>query len=483
MRRFTLLFITACISLSILSCATPSKGIHQVVGSDDGMVVVPRGWFNMGSDDGEFNETPEHEVFVGTFRIDRYEVPAKEFAAFLNGKGNPDGRYFSCDQYSTIICLNKEGKQAGRASREDTLYAPRPGYENYPVNNVSWYGADGFCRWQGKRLPTEAEWEKAARGDDRRLYPWGNRPPDDLFSRYDKAMEEKGIDVLLPVDALPNGLSYYGLYNMAGNVLEWTNDWYRQNYCNFCDPGGEDYVAAASEILGQHEVTVIDGRKKIDVPPKYNAEGPSIGSFKALRGGSWYDRSYSKMRSSFRFWLDPIERYSHTGFRCAADEMYVEQPKAPEKIEKKVEKAPLEEHEEKVALLPVEKVTEPKPAFDEEFFFPDIYFDFDNDNIRDEDKPALKSVTDWLLRNPGTAILLEGHCDERGTNEYNLALGERRAKSTRDYLMAMGIRGERMETISYGEERPFCRERSRACRQKNRRVHFVAIKDTGASGR
>jgi len=138
----------------------------------------------MGYNEGEVNERPEHEVFLKAFSMDAYEVTAKEFAAFLNAKGNPDDKYFSCDDYSNIICFTKDGKQTVSSSGEKIVrFEPRQGYANYPANNVSWYGAEGFCRWKGKRLPTEAEWEKAARGDDRRLYPWGNRIPNDLFGQ------------------------------------------------------------------------------------------------------------------------------------------------------------------------------------------------------------------------------------------------------------------------------------------------------------
>ena len=468
--------------MSVLSCATVSKNVGVI--DSDGMVLIPRGWFYMGYNEGEFNEKPEHEVYVKTFRIDGYEVSAKEFAVFLNEKGNPDDRYFSCDEHSTIICFTKEGKQTVSSSGKDIVrFGPRPGYAHYPANNVSWYGAEGFCRWKGKRLPTEAEWEKAARGDDRRLYPWGDRVPDDLRSRYDKEWEKNGLDVLFPVDALPSGRSGYGVYNMAGNALEWTNDWYRQNYCNFCDPSGADYAAAASEILGLHEAAVADGLNNPDLPPRYDTEGPAVGSFKVLRGGSWYDKSGNKLRSSYRFWLDPVERYDYTGFRCAAAEEYVEQP-ATQGIVVKVEEVPLVKHEEKIALLPEVQAVEPEPAPVEGPVFGDIYFDFDKDNIRADAELTLKTVADWLLRNRGAVILIEGHCDEQGTNEYNLALGERRANIVREYLMGMGISGERLETTSYGEERPSCREVSSLCWQKNRRAHFVLIKkDTGGPGR
>jgi formylglycine-generating enzyme required for sulfatase activity len=325
MARFIHLFITASFLTLVLSCATAPKNTGVV--DSDGTVLIPRGWFYMGYDDGEFNEAPEHEVYLKAFRIDGYEVSATEFAEFLNEKGNADERYFSCEERSTIICFTKDGEQTINSSGKNIVrFAPRPGYARYPANNVSWYGAENFCRWKGRRLPTEAEWEKAARGDDRRVYPWGDRRPDDVTSRYDKEWEKNGLDVLFPVDALPGGRSNYGVYNMAGNALEWVRDWYRQNYCDFCDPSGADYAAVASEILGPHDTTAIDNSEHPGVPPKYNSEGPAVGSFKVLRGGSWYDKSGSNLRSSQRFWLDPLERYAYTGFRCAAGEIYTGQP-------------------------------------------------------------------------------------------------------------------------------------------------------------
>ncbi|HUF78356.1 MAG TPA: peptidoglycan-associated lipoprotein Pal [Thermoanaerobaculia bacterium] len=103
----------------------------------------------------------------------------------------------------------------------------------------------------------------------------------------------------------------------------------------------------------------------------------------------------------------------------------------------------------------------------------DVYFDFDRSELRAESREQLTRNSDWLRDNPGYAVTIEGHCDERGTNEYNLALGDRRASSARDYLVSLGIDGGRMSTISYGEERPDCTESSESCWQRNRRAHFV----------
>ncbi len=105
--------------------------------------------------------------------------------------------------------------------------------------------------------------------------------------------------------------------------------------------------------------------------------------------------------------------------------------------------------------------------------FSDIHFDFDKYDIRDDAKPVLERLASWLKENPKARVLIEGHCDERGTNQYNLALGERRASATKNYLMALGISSSRIDTVTYGEERPLCREQTEECWQLNRRAHFV----------
>ena len=108
--------------------------------------------------------------------------------------------------------------------------------------------------------------------------------------------------------------------------------------------------------------------------------------------------------------------------------------------------------------------------------FDDIHFDFDKYDIKESGKPALKKVADYLIKNNNTKLLVEGHCDDRGTNEYNLGLGDRRAKSTKDYLSASGVKASRIEVISFGEEKPLCNEQNEGCWAKNRRAHFVILK-------
>jgi peptidoglycan-associated lipoprotein len=108
----------------------------------------------------------------------------------------------------------------------------------------------------------------------------------------------------------------------------------------------------------------------------------------------------------------------------------------------------------------------------------DIHFDFDKYDIKDEAKPVLKELSDIVSKTPNIKVVIEGHCDERGTNEYNLGLGDRRANSTKEYLMSLGIASGRIETISYGEEKPLCTESTEVCWAKNRRAHFVLIEES-----
>ncbi len=125
----------------------------------------------------------------------------------------------------------------------------------------------------------------------------------------------------------------------------------------------------------------------------------------------------------------------------------------------------------------IESKEEPIRYTEEKDVFEDIYFDYDEYGIRDDARPVLENLASWLLKNKSAKILIEGHCDSRGTSEYNLALGDRRTKSTKDYLGALGIPSSRVEMLSYGEEKPLCLEDSEECLQLNRRAHFVVLKE------
>jgi formylglycine-generating enzyme required for sulfatase activity len=289
------------IGILMFSCGACSWLLKHAPEEKDGMVVIPKGTFMIGLDEGEMNARSAHDVFLETYMIDKYEVSAKEFAEFLNEKGNPDEQYFSLGPYSTIINMSYMQSKAIDTKENPGSFVPAKGFEKFPANNVSWFGANAYCQSKGKRLPTEAEWEKAARDDDWRIYPWGNSLPDDSKARYNQKWKDKGLSVMVPVDSLPDGASYYGVYNMAGNVWEWVDDWFKRDYCLHCPE--------------KNECVPCQEGGPCDYCPK---ERPASGHFKVLRGGSWYEifGEYT-IRSVYRYWLNPTDRFLNTGFRCA----------------------------------------------------------------------------------------------------------------------------------------------------------------------
>ena len=243
----------------------------------ENMIFIPEGSFTMGfkidndHEWGDMDEEPVHQVTLSSYWIDKYEVTSSNFSKFLNENKNEAHRFIEITPSVTV-------------QFEDNIYQPRKGLENYPVNRVSWFGADAYCKWKGKRLPTEAEWEKAARGDDQRIFPWGNQFPDNSRVTFRRKFSEKEFRVMEPVDGLPAGVSPYGVHHMAGNVWEWVSDWF-------------DSVAYQDE-------------NRID--PK----GPESGISKVLRGGNWYYKAYY-MRTTYRFNERPGVFKVWQGFRCA----------------------------------------------------------------------------------------------------------------------------------------------------------------------
>jgi len=177
------------------------------------MIEVPAGAFTMGRDDGPADERPAHVVHLPRFRIDRLPVTNAQFAEFLNAVGprGPRGeRLYDDDDADARI------HRVGGEWRADR------GYERHPVIEASWAGARAYCAWRGKRLPTEAEWEKAARGTDARRYPWGGDALDATRARF-----AAGWNQTAPVDAHPRGASPFGVLDMAGNAWEWVSSAYR----------------------------------------------------------------------------------------------------------------------------------------------------------------------------------------------------------------------------------------------------------------
>lgn len=246
--------------------------------SGSAMVLVPAGPFTMGSNRGLQNERPVHHVELEAFYIDQFEVTNAQFARFLNQQKISDediGQYLPGLDDSSDIYL------------EGPTWNVYEGLEDYPVNTVSWSGADAYCRWRGGRLPTEAEWEKAARGTDERTYPWGEAITCNVANFFGAPDGGPCQDYTTPVGSYPNGISPYGAYDMVGNVWEYVQSIYKDYPYDPTD-GREDTSAA------------------------------SVDALRVLRGGSWnYGISFAP--ATFRnndFRLYP---YYNIGFRCAVE--------------------------------------------------------------------------------------------------------------------------------------------------------------------
>ena len=240
------------------------------------MVLIPEGKFTMGSDQDEPGERPAHLVYLDSYYIDRYEVTNAQFTDFLNAVGET-----TSDLGETLIDLH--GRDVWIRRWGSTFELTLQEYANHPVIQVSWYGARSYCEWASMRLPTEAEWEKAARGSDGRTYPWGEDLPADR-ANYGFDGIYGDIGGVKPVASYPHGASPYGVHDMAGNVWEWVWDWWDRTYYT------------RSQLR--------------------NPQGPEVGANKVLRGGSWMlPKRY--LRSSFRFGLVPTGTLRYVGFRCA----------------------------------------------------------------------------------------------------------------------------------------------------------------------
>ncbi len=256
------------------------------------MMLVPAGDFEMGSNDGADDEKPIHTVYVDAFYMDIFEVTNRLYAKFLNQYGeNADGDGNALVDFSSGFALiEKIGDK----------YAPKAGYEDHPVVMVTWYGANEYAKCYGKRLPTEAEWEKAARGGlTRNRYPWGNKLTHDDANYLGMGGKDIWMETSPVGSFAPNG---YGLYDMVGNVREWCKDWYDSGY----------YIKS----------------------PRENPTGPSFGMERACRGGSWFDNVSSTkpvsfavtlptfvslLRVSDRFKFSPTTTDSYIGLRCVQD--------------------------------------------------------------------------------------------------------------------------------------------------------------------
>jgi formylglycine-generating enzyme required for sulfatase activity len=240
------------VCLSLFGGCSSTMGI-PATSSTESMVIVPAGWFTMGRDDQRRSNQPQRRVYLDTYSIDHTEVTNAAYAHFL----------------------------------AETNYQPVRGWDmklendhpTEPVTGMLWHEAEAYCRWVGKRLPSEAEWEKAARGTDARTYPWG-----DTWDASWANTAEGAVGDVQPVASYPQGASPYGVLDMCGNVAEWVNDFF-----------SFDYYASA---------------------PDYNPLGPQQVLDHGLRGGSYADPA-EFATTYFRNSSHSVLPNPRVGFRCA----------------------------------------------------------------------------------------------------------------------------------------------------------------------
>jgi iron(II)-dependent oxidoreductase len=268
-----LIIIQIATIISIIGCGSDDNyDKNSRVTNKDEMILIPAGEFLMGSSESDvqryllefiyrkpsrfYDEQPQHTVYLDAFYIDKYEITNAQYKVFLESTGYKPPLYWDNNLYNQ---------------------------PDQPVMSVSWADAEAYARWAGKRLPTEAEWEKASRGTDGRTWPWGNEWDPSKLNANDVGAVD-GYVYSAPVGSYPLWVSPYGVHDMAGNVWEWVADWYDKDYYKYS--------------------------------PKINPKGPESGENHVARGGSW-DMNYDFTRCPSRFGLSPGSLL--VGIRCAKD--------------------------------------------------------------------------------------------------------------------------------------------------------------------
>lgn len=273
-QRFKAILIAGLTTSSSLTLISLQASAASIDTPNNEMVTVSAGNFDMGCNSAIdplctiIDEEQLHRVYVDEFQIDKYEVTFQRYQKCISAG--------ECTPLAIGGSMNYDRFLSGE------------GMENFPVNGVSWFQADMFCKWEDKRLPTEAEWEKAARGPDGRIFPWGNEYPTCDVAVMDAPLAgELGCKTgnAMNVGSKPKGASPYGAEDMAGNVWEWVSDWYSATY--------------------------------FENSPKDNPQGPETGSYKVAKGGDFFSRAGYELRGSSRFFYDPSNYSPAIGFRCA----------------------------------------------------------------------------------------------------------------------------------------------------------------------
>ncbi len=282
------------------------------------MVLVPEGKFLMGSTEDDVKklleldsnveasrfdvEVPQREVYLSAYLIDKCPVTNADYKKFIESGG-----------YKQRDCWSKVGwdyisqiKPLDSGNLDSTM----GGEDDCPVTNISWYEAEAFAKYVGKRLPTEAEWEKAARGTDGKVYPWGNE-----FDKAKLNCSEARIEKTTPVVKYVQGRSEYGCFDMAGNVWEWTADWFDSQYYRSApdrDPQGPG-KAEDDPFFGRPEDV---GTSIYEFEPPEEG-GDTLSDCRVLRGGSWSGGGVVHIRCANRDYDEPDYRNETIGFRCA----------------------------------------------------------------------------------------------------------------------------------------------------------------------
>lgn len=280
--------------IALLSCLP----FGEIAAAD--MISIPAGTYRMGTDEGPSDEQPAHDIELAPFCIDVTEVTNAAFVEFLEalavqvvrdaqaGSVQPDdlegsdvALLFTDAADRPLIELDDSDARIALSAER---FVPAPGFADHPVTEVTWYGAVAYCRWRGVRLPTEAEWEAAARGREGRIYPWGDEPP-----TPERAVYSRPRGAHAPVRQRSAGTTPEGAHDLAGNLAEWTSTLYRP------------YPYRAD-----------DGRESAD------AHGERV-----TRGGDYvFDTSHDRLTTFFRAGFSRAVEHGHRhiGFRCAADE-------------------------------------------------------------------------------------------------------------------------------------------------------------------
>ncbi len=332
---------TICDLRDLKDTNAPVNRQSQIVNSKDGSVMrlIPAGEFIMGSTPDQIeaarlmdiggheflllDELPQFRAFLPDFYLSECTVTNEQFAKFLNATCPPPEQLKlwlpAMERIKAVsgtgvspVSFNESVPRAIESDGQDaraTIYRVAPGFEKHPVVHVSWFGADAYCRWVGLRLPTELEWEKAARGTDGRLYPWGNEWHDDFLRCH--ATARKGATTA-PVDAYPQGCSPFGIFQMAGNVDEWCAEPYQWDIYRrysigdlrppFVSGTGVPPVSFKASTHGQ------DARATTDVATR------------VVRGGTCVGWQKIRFRCAHRRGNDAaVVNIHYTGIRCACD--------------------------------------------------------------------------------------------------------------------------------------------------------------------